>query len=270
MADWNETTNLVLQQINAYTAQAENLLSTTISLIDSVRTTLTTGIDDILAVDLTVDVSGVDTTYVPPTAPTVPDASTVSISDLTWASIFDQAEAQLLRQSETEAYLAQSEATTTGLAVPALFAAGLNAEADQRAQDRISDLTRTSAIEHAKASREDIIKLVQENISNYQVKVSSEQVRVAYETLELDKNYKKSVAEAEFKLKKVEDSLQNAASSLIDSMHTYAQLVTAYLTGGHVDLGSRVSIDSNPVRYNTETDSVVLFTGNANETTGGI
>jgi hypothetical protein len=137
------------------------------------------------------EVTGLNTTYVPPTAapPTIPAATGVSIGDAEWDRIFNRAAAQEARAGVAEEYNAQSEGMLRGMAIPSIITNAMVGLAQQRTMDRISSIAETSAIEQAKAAREDIIKLLELAISKWtsqwSTQISSEGTRKLFEELKI-------------------------------------------------------------------------------------
>lgn len=231
MATMTEETDLIVAQLVERTDLADSLLQQTKTLIDDTRTAIADAITTIVGADLALDVSGVDTTYVPiataapdipteipgldttyvsssetaptipteitgldttyvpPTAapPTVPSATDVAIGDTEWDRIFGRAAAQEARIGVAEEYAAASEAAARGMAIPSIISNQILAEAQQRTMDRISSIAETSAIEQAKAAREDILALtklaLEKWVQQWSTQISSEATRKLFEDL---------------------------------------------------------------------------------------
>jgi hypothetical protein len=231
MATMTEETDLIVGQLVERSDLADSMLRQTKDLIDSTRDAIAAAIQTITGIDLTLDVSGVDTTYVavttaapaipteiagldttyvpsdettptipteiagldttyvPPTAspPTIPAATGVSIGDAEWDRIFNRAAAQEARAGVAEEYNAQSEGMLRGMAIPSIITNAMVGLAQQRTMDRISSVAETSAIEQAKAAREDILALVklalEKWVQQWTTQISSEATRRLFEEL---------------------------------------------------------------------------------------
>jgi hypothetical protein len=233
MATMSEETDLIVSQISERTDLADSMLQQTQSLIADTKTAIETAINSVAAVTLTLDVTGVDTTYVgtttaapsipteitglnttfvpdattaptiptaitgldttyvPPTAtaPTVPSAADVAIGDTEWDRIFGRAATQEARAGVAEEYAAASEAAARGMAIPSIISNQILAEAQQRTMDRISSLAESSAIEQAKAQREDALALtklaLEKWASQWSTQINSEATRKLFEELKI-------------------------------------------------------------------------------------
>ena len=215
---------------------------------------------------MTVDVTGVDTTYVAPTAsaPVLPTASGVAIGDTEWDRIFARAAAKELRASVAEEQAANSEASLRGMAVPGVVSNGMLSAARQRAMDRVALVAETSAVEQAKAAREDILAVAKLGIEDFtakwQTKVQSEATRLQYEALELDKNLKPEALRAEYDMKLTELAQANAIAQLVDLIQVYAQLTNALYSASDTSLSAGTSFSlSYPFKYNPTAGDVMVY-----------
>lgn len=265
MATYAEQSDYVLQSLSDRANTAETLLNITTTLIDQARQGITDMIAAYAALGVTVDVSGVDTTYVPSTAtaPTLPTAGGVAIGDVEWDRIFARAAAKELRASLAEEQAANSEASLRGMAIPGVISNGMLSKQQQRAMDRVSLLADTSAVEQAKAAREDIMAVaklgLEDFVAKWQTKTQSEEARLKYEALELDKNLKPEALRAEYDLKITELAQANAVAQLVDLIQVYAQLTNALYSASDVSQSSGASIGvSYPFKYNPDAGEVVL------------
>lgn len=257
MATIEEFDSIILESHADRESAAESWLSTTATLVADVRQAITDGIDALIALGVTIDVAGVDTTYVPPAPVTPLDASTVAIGDTEWARILNQAATVQQAIGVAEEYTAASEAASRGLAIPSFISEMQVAGAQQRAMDRVSALAMTNAIEHAKAQREDIKTVQALNVDLFSKVVASESARLQYEVLELDKAIKPEQVRAEFDLKKTELALINANRELIDLIQVYAQIAQALISGSNVGLSTSVGRTLGQIRYNPTIGEVV-------------
>jgi hypothetical protein len=264
MATFTEQSDYVLNSLTDRANTAETLLNITKALIEQARQGLTDMIAAFAAEGITVSVSGVDTTYVAPTAsaPALPTSAGVAIGDPEWDRIFARAAAKELRASVAEEQAANSEASLRGMAVPGVVSNGMLSRAQQRAMDRVCLVAETSAVEQAKAAREDILSVAKLGIEDFtakwQTKVQSEEARLKYEMLELDKVLKPEALRAEYDLKLTELAQVNAVAQLVDIIQVYAQLANSLYSASDVNLGSSASIGlSYPFKYNPSAGEVV-------------
>lgn len=265
MATFTEQSDYVLQSLTDRANTAETLLNITTALIDQARVGITDMIAAYSALGVTVTTTGVDTTYVPPsaTAPALPSAGDVAIGDTEWDRIFARAAAKELRASVAEEQAANSEASLRGMAVPGVVSNGMLSAARQRAMDRVALVAETSAVEQAKAAREDILAIAKLGIEDFtakwQTKVQSEATRLQYEVLELDKVLKPEALRAEYDLKLTELAQANAVAQLVDLIQTYAQLTNALYSASDTSLSSGASISVGyPFKYNPDAGDVVI------------
>ena len=265
MATYGEQSDYVLQSLTDRANTAETLLNITKALIEQARQGITDMIAAYAARGVTVDVSGVNTAYVAPTAtaPALPTAAGVAIGDAEWDRIFARAAAKELRASVAEEQAANSEASLRGMAVPGVVSNGMLSEARQRAMDRVALVAETSAVEQAKAAREDILSVAKLGIENFiaqwQTKVQSEAARLQYSALALDKVLKPETLRAEYDMKLTELAQVNAVAQLVDLITVYAQLTAANYSASDVNLGSSASIGLGyPFKYNPAAGDVVI------------
>lgn len=265
MATFTEQSDYILNSLSDRANTATTLLNTTQGLIDQTRQAITDMIAAYAALGVNVDVSGVNTTYVAPTAtaPTLPTASTVAIGDAEWNRVFARAAAKELRESLAEEQAANSEASLRGMAVPGVVSNGMLSVARQRAMDRVSLVAETSAVEQAKAAREDILSIAElglkDFVSKWQTQITSEETRVKYETLELTKNYQPEELRARFVLKFTELAQANAIGHLVELIQVYAQLTNALYSASDVSLSGSADIrESLPFSYNPDAGQVLV------------
>lgn len=264
MATYAEQSDYVLNSLEERANTADTLLTITKTLIDQARDGITTMIAAYAALGVTVNVSGVDTTYVAPTAvaPALPSTGDVAIGDTEWDRIFERAAAQQLRESTAEIQAANSGAALRGMAVPSVVATGMLSNANQRAMDRVSLLAETSAVEQAKAAREDTLAIAKLGIEHFSqqwvTQVASEEARLKYEMLELDKNLKPEALRAEYDLKLTELAQANAVAQLVDLIQVYAQLTNALYSASDTSLSAGTSFGiSGPFKYNPSAGEVM-------------
>lgn len=207
----NQTKDLITQTKDAIASAISSVAAATLSIdvsgVDTTYIGVTTtkptipteivGLNTTFVPDTTVAptipaaISGLNTTYVPPTAvpPTVPSAADVTIGDTEWDRIFNRAAAQEARAGVAEEYAAASEATARGSAIPSIISNQILAEAQQRTMDRISSVAETSAIEQAKAAREDALALTKLSLekwaSQWSTQINSEATRKLFEELKI-------------------------------------------------------------------------------------
>jgi hypothetical protein len=264
MASYAEQTDYVLNSLTDRANTAETLLNITKQLIESARTAITSMLSAYAALGVTVDVTGVNTTYVAPTAtaPTLPTASTVVIGDEEWDRIFARAAAKELRAGIAEEQAANSEASLRGMAVPGVVSNGMLSSAQQRAMDRVSLLAETNAVEHAKAKRDDMLSVAKLGIEDFtakwQTKVQSEAARLQYSALALDKVLKPETLRAEYDMKLTELAQANAVAQLVDLIQVYAQLANALYSASDTSLSAGTSFGvSGPFKYNPSAGEVL-------------
>jgi L-cysteine desulfidase len=277
MATYAEQSDYVLQSLADRASTAEQLLTITTGLIDQARSGITDMIAAYAALGVTVSVSGVDTTYVAPTAaaPTLPTADGVAIGTTRWDQIFARAAAKELRASLAEEQAANSEASLRGMAIPGVISNGMLSKQQQRAMDRVSLLAETSAVEEAKAAREDIMAVaklgLEDFVAKWQTKVQSEEVRLKYEMLELDKNLKPEALRAEYDLKITELAQANAVAQLVELITVYAQLTAANYSASDTSLSAGTSFGvSGPFKWNPSAGEQAWFPTVVTEGGGGI
>ena len=140
MATYAEQSDYVLQSLADRASTAQQLLTITTGLIEQARSGITNMIAAYAALGVTVVTTGVDTTYVAPTAaaPALPTAAGVAIGDVEWDRIFARAAAKELRASVAEEQAANSEASLRGMALPGVVSNGMLSAARQRAMYRVS------------------------------------------------------------------------------------------------------------------------------------
>jgi hypothetical protein len=259
MATVEEFDSIILESHENRENAADSWLTTTAALVTDVRQAIIDGVGALIALGITIDVSDVDTTYVTPTAPATLDPSTVLIGDAEWNRILNQAAAIQQAAAVAEEYTAASEAASRGLAIPSFISEMHVAGAQQRAMDRVSALAMTTAVEHAKAQREDIPKAQELNLDRYGKQIASEQARLQYETLELDKAIKPEQLRAEFDLKKTDLALVNVNRELIDLIQVYAQITQALISGSNVGLSTSIARSLGQIVYNPTLGQVVRY-----------
>jgi hypothetical protein len=264
MANYEEQSDYVLQSLTDRANTAETLLNITKALIEQARQGITDMIAAYAALGVTVDVSGVDTAYVAPTAtaPALPTAAGVAIGDPEWDRIFARAAAKELRASVAEEQAASSEASLRGMAVPGVISNGMLSLAQQRAMDRVALVAETSAVAQAQAAREDIMAVaklgLEDFVAKWQTKTQSEEARLKYEALELDKNLKPEALRAEYDLKITELAQANAVAQLVDLIQVYAQLTNALYSASDTSLSAGTSFGiSGPFKYNPTAGEVL-------------
>ena len=263
MATFSEQSDYVLASLTDRANTAETLLNITKALIEQARQSITDMIAAFAALGVTVDVSGVNTTYVAPTAtaPTLPTAAGVAIGDVEWDRIFARAAAKELRASVAEEQAANSEASLRGMAVPGVVSNGMLSEARQRAMDRVALVAETSAVAQAQAAREDIMAVaklgLEDFVAKWQTKVQSEAARLQYSALALDKVLKPETLRVEHVLKLTELAQVNAVAQLVDIIQVYAQLANSLYSASDVSQSSGASIGLGIAKYNPTAGEVM-------------
>ena len=282
MATFTEQSDQVVDLILARNAEATTALNQLNSAIYTTRSAIESGIAQLLSNGININLSSMQfivdkltsVTVSTVTSPTMPTQGTVSIGDTEWARIQALAAAELARSGVTEEAAAASEAALRGLSVPSVIATGMVSFAQQRIQDRLSLAALQNAVEHAKAKREDVIRIAELDIKKFAEDVRSmletykaqHEVNRGYEVLEQE--YQKILMEsivapeklrAEYDLKKTELSMNNAVGQLVDLIQVNAQVTNALLTSSDVGLGSSVSLGvSYPFKYNPTDGDVVI------------
>lgn len=98
----------------------------------------------------------------------------------------------------------------------------------------------------ANAEREGFLarwrQVLDEYSEQYKNKIASEQARLGYERLELEKIVEPARLEAEFDLKSTEIALQNSTQELVELVQVYAQVTNALFAASDVGLSSSTGI----------------------------
>ena len=248
MATYEEQSDIVVDQIGDYKALAEAYLADFKVILDTVNPILAQGVTDLLANSISINVTGVDTTYVPPTAapPTIPDADDVSIGDTEWDQIYQRSADKLARIGVTREDEASNRSAAWGHDQMDETAAALLAGAEDETDARTSEVALVSATEQAKGAREDIVVLLAQQLEKYKsqwtTQVDSENARRGFEALELQKQVDPEKIRADYDLGKTKLSLDFQSSDLLDFLKIYNALINALLTASDVNLSSTVGI----------------------------
>jgi len=311
MATLEEGTNLVQSIITDRAQLAETQLTTVNSLITQTRDAIAAAIAAYQAVGWSVPVDGVNSSFsgtagetapeVPAdeslgvdctfnpvtgeTAPEVPTEDTVAIGDAEWDQDFARAQGLQDRAKVKNLWMATERAAMLGHDEWDETQSILTAEAEDKGDEEESKNAIASAVEQAKAAREDILSLVrlrlerydlvykvntdQENarvqferlclqtvvdVVNlrlkryglvYKVNTDEESVRIQYERLSLDKVLEPEKGRVASELDLLEKSLRNANAELVDLAQVQAQLTNGLFSTSDVGLGWSLQSSEN-------------------------
>lgn len=174
--------------------------------IDTMTVAMETGAEQIPGYNA--DVSQVSVTYQQPTIPTVtpdydytePTSPTalsrgLSIPDEEWEAIWAKSSDQISRSAAGALQSASMSAALAGHALPSETELGVQAEILREKQSQQGEASRSVAVEHAKASREDTLAISQQEITLFQAQWAGVAQQVAAESARIASLFEQSKVE---------------------------------------------------------------------------